>query len=165
MQNELTEQGNDLLTSFESVAIRASTGKRFANYIIDMLVFYGLIFLLAVIFALLDMPLFTESESSGRFDILSNIIFLLIYGVYMFIVEALFKGKSLGKLITGTRAVNLDGSRISVATALGRGFSRAVPFDAFSALGSPSNPWHDKWNKTMVMDEKLSTISPASDQF
>ncbi|MEO6231889.1 MAG: RDD family protein [Ferruginibacter sp.] len=158
MQNELTEQDNDLLTSFESIVVPASTGKRFANYIIDIIVFYGLIFLIAVIFALLNMPLFTESENSTGFDFMSNILALLMYGIYMFIVEALFKGKSLGKLITGTRAVNLDGSRISVTTAMGRGFSRAVPFDTFSALGSPSNPWHDKWNKTMVMDEKLSTI-------
>ncbi len=163
MQHEFSKQENDLLHSFESVIVPASTGKRFANYIIDIIVFYVLIFVIVFVLALLNMPIFNESESSG-FDIISNIIALLLYGIYMFAVEALFKGKSLGKLITGTRAVNLDGSRISTTTALGRGFSRAVPFDTFSALGSPSNPWHDKWNNTTVMDEKLSTVVAETSQ-
>ena len=74
----------------------------------------------------------------------------------MFLVEALFKGKSLGKLITGTRAVNEDGSNLSAKTALLRGLSRAVPFNAFSALGTPSYPWHDKWTNSYVIDEKES---------
>ena len=75
----------------------------------------------------------------------------------MFAQETLFKGKSFGKLITGTRAVNLDGSLITVRTAMLRALSRAVPFDVFSALGTTCNPWHDKWTDTMVMDEKRST--------
>jgi len=77
----------------------------------------------------------------------------------MSFVEAVFRGKSLGKLITGTQAVNLDGSSISMATAFGRGFSRAVPFCAFSAFGNPSDPWQDRWTDTMVIDQKLSKIN------
>lgn len=75
----------------------------------------------------------------------------------MFAQEAFFKGKSFGKLITRTRAVNLDGSAMTIRTAMLRALSRSVPLEAFSALGSPCNPWHDKWTKTMVMDEKTST--------
>ena len=72
---------------------------------------------------------------------------LILYGLYMFIVEAMFKGKTLGKLITGTRAVNEDGSNLSAKTAFFTGLSRVVPFEAFSALGTPSYPSHDKWTK------------------
>ena len=77
----------------------------------------------------------------------------------MSIVETLLKGKSIGKFITGTRAVNFDGSRISSGTAFTRGFSRAVPFCAFSAFGTPCNPWQDRWSDTMVIDEKKSSVS------
>ncbi len=74
----------------------------------------------------------------------------------MFVIEAAFKGKSLGKLITGTRAVNEDGTNVTVKAAFFRGLSRAVPFNAFSALGNPTYPWHDKWTKTYVIDERES---------
>jgi uncharacterized RDD family membrane protein YckC len=72
-----------------------------------------------------------------------------------------FRGKSIGKLITGTKAVNEDGSDISFGKAFARGFSRAVPFDAFSALGDPSYPWHDKWTNTYVIDEKQTRLHNA----
>jgi hypothetical protein len=45
-----------------------------------------------------------------------------------------------------------DGQRISGVTALLRGLTRAVPFNALSALGTPCNPWHDRWNKTFVVE-------------
>jgi len=69
--------------------------------------------------------------------------------------------KTLGKVFTNTRAINDDGSRISPKTAFLRCFSRFVPFEAFSALGNPSYPWHDRWTHTMVIDEKLTTLPPA----
>ncbi|MEP7141437.1 MAG: RDD family protein [Ferruginibacter sp.] len=161
MQNEQPEQTPDLLSNFETHIVRASTGKRFANYIIDLMLFYLLIVIFGIIMAITNPDAFENLARSSGFNLLDRLYSLLLYGTYMFVVEAIFKGKSLGKLITGTRAVNLDGSRISTTTALGRGFSRSVPFNEFSALGSPANPWHDRWNKTLVMDEKLSTIMPA----
>jgi uncharacterized RDD family membrane protein YckC len=81
-----------------------------------------------------------------------------MYGAYMAIIEGIFKGRSIGKFITGTKAVNEDGSNISFTTAIARGFSRIVPFEPFSALGSPSYPWHDKWNKTYVIDIRNSSL-------
>lgn len=154
------EQNEDnLLTGFDNSIVRASGGKRFLNYIIDLVSFYAVLFAAAILIAIASPGLLDFSDEAPGFGLLDRVISLLLYGIYMFIVEAVFKGKSLGKLITGTRAVNLDGSRISTTTALGRGFSRAVPFNPFSALGTPSDPWHDRWNKTLVMDEKLSAIT------
>ena len=95
-------------------------------------------------------------SDTGGFALLDRLISLVLYALYMGTIEAVFKGKSLGKLITGTRAVNLDGSHISAGTAFTRGFSRAVPFCAFSAFGTPCNPWQDRWTNTMVVDEKAS---------
>ncbi len=77
----------------------------------------------------------------------------------MGIVEGFGKGKTIGKYITGTRAVNEDGSKITFSTGFVRGLTRLVPFNALSALGSPTYPWHDKWTNTLVIDEKLSNYS------
>ncbi len=141
---------------------RAETGKRFANYIIDVVVFYALAFGVGVIIAMASPETIDDlAEGDVGFGLLDRLISLVLYGLYMSIVEAVFKGKSVGKLITGTRAVNLDGTPISVGKAFGRGFSRAVPFCVFSAFGSPPNPWQDKWTDTMVIDERKSSFNQA----
>lgn len=72
----------------------------------------------------------------------------------MCLIEAVSGGKSIGKLITGTKAINLDGSEINFAKAFTRNMIRAIPFNAISALGNPCDPWHDRLSKTMVVDEK-----------
>ena len=148
---------SDLL-EIEPQLLRASTGQRFVNYLVDVIVFYLLFIVLGVIIALVS-PSAIESlsEESGGFGLLERLLSLIFYALYMGLVEGIFKGKSLGKLISGTRAVNLDGSRITFSKAFARGFSRAVPFCVFSAFGTPCDPWQDKWTDTMVIDEKKST--------
>jgi uncharacterized RDD family membrane protein YckC len=144
----------------ENVYVRASAGKRFLNYIIDMIAFY-LVFIGVVLVVALNSPSTVEGfmEDSPGSAFLDRILSLFLYALFMSLIEAAFRGKSLGKLITGTRAINLDGSEISTTTAFGRGLSRAVPFCVFSAFGNPCNPWQDKWTDTMVIDERQSRIS------
>lgn len=155
-----TEENKEDLISIENTYEIASQGKRFANYIIDLVLFYILVFGIAIVVALVSPDLINNiADESPGLDLIDRLLSLILYGFYMSVVESVFKGKSLGKLITGTRAVNLDGSRISIGTAFGRGFSRAVPFCAFSALGTPCNPWQDRWTNTVVIDEKKSTIN------
>ncbi len=139
---------------FEEFYERSSAGKRLANYLIDLVLFYILLFLLGFILAMVS-PTFAGIVTNDRsdFGLLDRLITLLLYAVYMSAVEALFHGKSLGKLITKTKAVNMDGSQITTAKAFERGFSRAVPFCVFSAFGNPSNPWQDRWTDTMVINE------------
>ena len=135
---------------------RASSGKRLANYLIDIAVFYLFIFVFAFIIAYLapgSLDFLAVDESPG-FNLLDRLISLFFYGLFMSLIETVLKGKSVGKYITKTRAVNLDGSPISAGTAFGRGFSRAVPFCAFSALGEVCNPWQDRWTNTIVINEK-----------
>lgn len=148
---ETTEQ--HLFAEPEYHLVQASMGKRFANYIIDVLVFYALMFMTGIVWGLVSPETTTVLEEGG---IVINVIALLVYGLYMFVIEALSGGKSLGKLITGTRAVNEDGTNVTTKAALLRGLSRAVPFNAFSALGNPSYPWHDRWANTYVIDERES---------
>jgi hypothetical protein len=58
-------------------------------------------------------------------------------------------------MITGTKAVNHDGSNISAKTAFLRTLCRLVPFEPFSAFGIP---WHDSWTHTHVIDVKQSQL-------
>lgn len=145
------------LNELEFTPVQASQGKRFANYLIDLFVFYILIFAVSFSVAILfpGSLNFLTGDDFGS-EILSRIIYMIIFGLYMFAQEAMFKGRSIGKFITGTKAINEDGSNISLETAFRRGMSRIVPFEPFSALGNPSYPWHDKWTNTYVIDLKAS---------
>jgi uncharacterized RDD family membrane protein YckC len=158
METATHDVPQDVLSSaYELNLVQASTGKRFANYLIDFAVFWILIVLFGVIAAVANpqsLESLADEESNIGASLLDRLVTMIIFGIYIGIVEALFKGKTIGKMITGTKAVNLDGTPISVKTAFMRGLSRSVPFEPFSGFGG--NPWHDTWTDTMVIDEKLS---------
>lgn len=143
----------------EDRLVRAETGKRFINYLVDVVVFYLLVLAFGFMIGFMNPSAFDDiDDSSTSFGLLDRLISLVLYALYMGVIEGLFKGKSLGKLITKTRAVNLSGSPIGWSEAFARGFSRAVPFCVFSAFGSPCNPWQDRWTSTMVIDEEKSGV-------
>lgn len=141
---------------------RVGSGKRLANYIIDMIAFYMMIFFLSLIIELVFPGSVSEWDIDGITD---RIITIILYGLVMFVIEAAFQGKSLGKLITRTRAVNINGKAPSFSQLLKRNFVRAVPFNAFSALGSPCVPWHDRWSDTYVVDEKVLALQERKAEF
>lgn len=151
-----TLQEQHLFDDFSNQLIQAGSAKRLANYIIDLIGFYVFMYFFSYILVIVsyDLAFIIYGEGDTGMEILGRLIILVFYGMYMGLMEALFKGRSLGKLITGTIAVNEDGTRINGQTALLRGLSRAVPFNAFSALGSPCYPWHDRWTKTYVVNYK-----------
>lgn len=152
---ESTEQ--HLFSDPEYQIVQAGRGKRFANYLIDLVIFYILLLIFGMILAVMNPETIDSlNQDDPGFNLLDRLLSLVLYGLYMFLVEIIFKGKSLGKLITGTRAVREDGSNITVKEAFLRGLSRMVPFNAFSALGTPCYPWHDKWSNTYVIDERAS---------
>ncbi|MEP6748365.1 MAG: RDD family protein [Bacteroidota bacterium] len=153
MAENQTDILTDIVTSFQ--LIRANTGKRFANFLIDYVVYLLLIAGVSLIWILTSPESFGKMNNGNEFGF--NLIGLIIYGLYMACMELVTKGRSPGKIITGTKAVNEDGSNIDAGTAFKRGFSRVVPFEILSALGSPCYPWHDKWNHTYVIDIKKSS--------
>lgn len=149
----------DLLVSTEPILVQASQGKRLANYVIDIISFYLVLIVIGIVVALIAPDLLSGLDSDDPMsNLLDRLVSLILYAVYMGAIEAATKGKSLGKIITGTLAVNEDGSTISTKTAFVRGFSRAVPFSVFSAFGTPCYPWQDKWTNTYVIDKKESTL-------
>lgn len=144
-----------LFDDFNHQLVQAGQGKRFVNYLIDLVIFYIIMYFLSyvIIEVNYELAVLLYGETEG-FNLMGRLLLLLFYGMFMGIVEAIFGGRSIGKLITGTIAVNEDGSRIKGSTALLRGLCRAVPFNAFSALGTPCYPWHDKWTRSYVVNVK-----------
>lgn len=50
-------------------------------------------------------------------------------------METLTKGRSIGKFITGTQVVTLDGETPTANVFLKRSFCRIIPLNAFSFFG------------------------------
>lgn len=141
---------------------RASSAKRLANYLIDLIVFYIILFFIG--FA--TEALFPGSISGMNINsITERLIAIVLYGLVMFITEAIFQGKSVGKLITGTKAVNINGDELTFDQYLIRNFTRAIPFNSISALGTPCTPWHDQWSKTIVVDVKFLDLELRKEEF
>lgn len=135
----------------------ATTGQRFLNYLIDnLLMRFGLSYVTGIgigLFLGLVAPEYLErlSYEQNTFDmiLLAYLVAILNYTLYYTICEKAFKGYTLGKLITGTRAIRVDGGELTFKDALIRSVSRLVPFEAFSGFGG--HPWHDRWTNTMVI--------------
>jgi len=136
-----------LLSEIEFTPVLASSGKRFLNYLIDLIVFYFLIFS----YGLFGAAMGFDHINSDNSVLLYLIVYLIRIGYYS-LCEIIFNGRTIGKFITGTKAVNDSGTEMEPKTVVLRTLSRIVPFEPFSALGDPPNPWHDRWTNTYVID-------------
>ncbi|HEY3817945.1 MAG TPA: RDD family protein [Polyangiaceae bacterium] len=124
--------------------IDASSGRRFANLLLD---YVG--FLVVAVVVALGLELVASTTGVRVPTKLTQLIGMLEWISYYVVFEALL-GRTPGKLITGTRVVNLAGGRPRFTQILGRSFARAVPFEAFSFFGSRAG-WHDRWSRTRVV--------------
>ena len=147
--------------------VRASYGKRFANYAIDFLLFCIIVSFLLILVAPVY-PLANKIMLKQPIGFAEQLLISFLYGLYMSVMEALLKGKSVGKFITGNRAVSESCLPLSAQTAFVRGLIRVIPFpfeqaSAFSfsfepfAL-RPPYPWHDRWSQSIVIDESASLL-------
>ncbi|MFP2997806.1 RDD family protein [Spongiivirga sp. MCCC 1A20706] len=139
--------------------IYASKGQRFVNLLIDVVVFYIFFFMLSFIFGIIlmivgvDPELFYYQLESIN-PILDRIITSVLLALYYFLIETVFKGKTIGKFASNTRLVTIDGEVPSTINILKRSFSRIIPFDALSFLGSEGRGWHDTIPNLYVVDVK-----------
>jgi uncharacterized RDD family membrane protein YckC len=85
------------------------------------------------------------NSSTALLYLISFLTFLAYYTLF----EAATKGRTIGKLITGTVAVKDDGTALTFKEALLRSLCRMIPFEPFSAFGG--RPWHDTITHTMVI--------------
>ena len=130
-------------------------GQRFLNFLIDNIVMrfsityitgYGIGFILGYLF-----PEFIRSaldNNTVTIILISYVVAIFNYLIYYTLLEKLLKGKTIGKFITGTRAIRTDGEELTFKDALLRSLCRLVPFEIFSGFGLL---WHDSWTNTMVV--------------
>jgi uncharacterized RDD family membrane protein YckC len=162
---EETNYGQQSESNFSDVLISeiqyapAATWQRFLNFLIDnILMRFGLTFLTGAGAGILLGLFFPEyilriSESPETFDLwlLAYLVWIINTILYYTICEKAFKGYTLGKLITGTRAMRNDGDELVFKDALLRSLCRLVPFEWLSGFGYP---WHDTWTRTMVIKSR-----------
>ena len=139
---------------------QATRWQRFFNFLIDYLLMnFALSKLTAMaVGAFLGMvtPEYILRLTEGGADqvdifLLSYFVWIVNVIIYYTICEKGFKGYTLGKVITGTRAIRDDGGELTVKDALLRSLCRLVPFELFSGFGYP---WHDTWTKTAVIKSR-----------
>jgi len=138
----------------------ASNGKRFLNYIIDRIAAMGLIMLVFFLGGLMEEFGWVSGVVDFADDISRVTDFVISTGffmIYYIFCESLF-GRTLGKLITGTKVIDLEGKRPSFLTIMGRSFARIVPFEPLSFFGS-SGGWHDRWSETRVVDMRKPPVA------
>ncbi|MFT5102576.1 MAG: putative RDD family membrane protein YckC [Candidatus Latescibacterota bacterium] len=121
----------------------ATTSARIINYIIDSVASFGLVFLV------LTLIQFIIGD-------VSPIIFLVLilgsFASYFIILELLFQ-KTLGKFITKTKVVTLDGQKPNQRDIVFRSGCRFIPFDQVSFLFM-KNGFHDVLSKTKVVKDE-----------
>jgi uncharacterized RDD family membrane protein YckC len=136
--------------------VEASRGSRFFNFLIDNLFMnYALSYATGYLAGTILSKVAPEFLISVAYDETSTeyylFIFIVSYFNYLFyytICEKAFNGYTLGKAITGTKAIRIDGGSLTFRDAFLRSLSRIVPFEALSGFGKP---WHDSWTKTTVI--------------
>jgi len=156
MNNEIqsTETHVDILSDTDIGFEYATTGQRFLNFLIDnILMRVGVSYLTSMLVGVIIAAIYSDGYYVGTglnaVLVLSvTLLFIFNYIFYYTICEKFFNGVTLGKLITGTKAVRTDGTALTLKDALLRSLSRIVPFEALSGFGTP---WHDSWTNTTVI--------------
>lgn len=133
--------------------MHTSSGNRFVNLIIDVVVRVVLVNLIDL-FGLLLFYVFDYDSllmwSVNLSDWGQIFLSLFIIAVYYITMEALTQ-RTVGKLVTRTIVVNYDGTKPDLATIGVRTLCRFIPLDAFTFLGG-NRGWHDTLSKTYVVD-------------
>ena len=132
-----------------------SPGIRFVNYIIDQVVllaiFYGAVFTWAIIAYSngIDPKKYAIFQQTGYALVLQALLSYAVILVYYTLLEAATRGRTMGKLATGTIAITQDGSPFTFKHAFLRSLCRIIPLEPFSAFGYM--PWHDSLTNTVVV--------------
>jgi uncharacterized RDD family membrane protein YckC len=152
--NEILDNVNFNETEAPTVYLElASNTKRFLNLLID-----GFILRFIIMFVALLVFSTIQSDPSDISDRLYGILLTLFCHVmYYWLCESFLEGRTLGKLITGTKVLSQDGSPARPEVIFTRSLIRIIPFEVFSIF-STNGLWHDDWSETMVIDINKSDL-------
>ena len=136
--------------------ILASGGQRFINYIIDIAIIYGVLFILMILLVFItsffNYPGFYNwTQNIGNLE--GYIVFFSIQIPYHTFLES-YTSRTIAKYITKTMVVDEYGAKIALGTAFKRTLCRLIPFDALTFLGG-SRGWHDSIPDVYVVKKEL----------
>lgn len=123
----------------------ASSILRFVNYLIDIIAGYVTAFIIAMIVTLI-LPL----DFIG-FELAASILVVASFFAYYILMEVIFQ-KTLGKFVTKTKVVTVNGQKPPERTIVLRTLCRLIPFDHISFLFT-KNGFHDNLSKTKVIKD------------
>ncbi len=124
------------------------SGTRFMHLLIDWAIWIVLSFVLSFIVGLIVNPI-----NLGLYQIVIYILFLGAFLGYYAFMEIMFQ-KTIGKFVTKTKVVKMDGSKPESSDIIARTFYRLIPFDRLSFL-FVRNGIHDYLSKTKVVRDNL----------
>jgi uncharacterized RDD family membrane protein YckC len=132
-----------------------SPGVRFVNYIMDQIAMLVILFIISFIWVAVALGKGQKPEDliitkhTTQAQLISYLIAIIITILYYTIYEGATKGRTFGKMVTGTIVIKEDGRPFTFKDAFLRSLCRIIPFEALSALGY--RPWHDSLTKTAVV--------------
>jgi uncharacterized RDD family membrane protein YckC len=126
--------------------VPAERWRRFVNFLIDYVGFFLLAFAIGMAVGLIGgKPGVVQMQRIPPF--LLGVGIMLLY----YLPQEMAFGRTLGKLITGTKVVDEHGEKPTPGQVLGRTFSRFIPFEAFSFFSADARGWHDSISHTYVV--------------
>jgi uncharacterized RDD family membrane protein YckC len=124
----------------------ANSTLRGINFIIDIaaifLIYISIVYIIQKLFNII---------STREILFVNRTTVLVVFISYFILTENIFQ-KTLGKVITKTKVVNLDGEKPNFVDITIRTVSRLIPLDGISYLYSISG-FHDKLSKTIVIKD------------
>jgi len=119
------------------------SGIRFVNFLIDFIIWLIIAFILT----------FPFDANNGTHMLIGYLIIFSTFIAYYGIMEIKFQ-KTVGKFVTKTKVVNLNGEKPEKSDIISRTFCRLIPFDRISFLFT-KNGFHDSLSKTKVVKDVM----------
>ena len=124
------------------------SGIRFVNFLIDFIVWLVLAFMISFV-----IELFIQPTDQGMITLIGYILIFGTFIAYYALMEIKFQ-KTIGKFVTKTKVVKMNGEKPSDGDIIARTFCRLIPFDRLSFL-FVKNGIHDYLSKTTVVKDKI----------
>ena len=131
----------------------ASQLKRFKNWTIDGLIILTIWKSLSILVTpyLIKLGLLDWMEEGKTYDF--SLTILPVYFLYYLMLEGFFK-TTIGKIITMTKLININGKPITFRNALKRTIYRFIPFELLSYLSDYPVGLHDSLSNTRLLNKK-----------
>jgi uncharacterized RDD family membrane protein YckC len=134
---------------------KVSLATRFIHSVVDKMIYYFIIGILLYIISSINVQ-FLLITDENVLTILFLLVMAVVYIGYYYFMETTYQ-KTIGKFITKTHVVKLDGTKPSNGEILNRTLCRLIPFDNLSFFFASSG-FHDKFSNTTVINDASNDI-------